>query len=260
MHTAFSWVCNALHMQDASGVACAFVKPRHHIMPVSHVYNLCTLSRSCLDCQHYRPAACISGGTAVAILQTACHGCRWSWLWAFGMGDVSSGLPLARGKSYAEDQRLTDDSELSGADCRTLSKCMSTLVPRQSGLAGQFISQPMSDKAAAYRDMPKIATLACGLTVSLAEGATCISAPHNPLIYQTRITLAAVSSVARVQGMRSDQRVRKRKASTRLPWLLKGSSETRTLQLLKQSPLRDLLLKGLKVSHYASYMLAFASM
>ena len=55
------------------------------------------------------------------------------------MGDVSSELPLARNKSYAEDQRLTDDSELSGVDCRTLSKRMSTLVPPQSSeLAGVF--------------------------------------------------------------------------------------------------------------------------
>ena len=145
-------------------------------------FALCAVHASTATAQHCRPAVCISGGTAVAILQTACHGCRWSWLWAFGMGDMSSGLPLARGKSYAEDQRLTDDSELSGADCRTLSRCMSTLVPPQSGLAGQFISEPMSDKAAACRDLPKTATLACGLTVRLAEGSICLSASHDPLV------------------------------------------------------------------------------
>ena len=46
----------------------------------------------------------------------------------------------------------------------------------------------------------------------------------------------------------------------RLPWLLKECLETRTLlQVIKQSSLQDLLLKVLRVSCYASSMLAFAS-
>ena len=47
----------------------------------------------------------------------------------------------------------------------------------------------------------------------------------------------------------------------RLPWLLKESLETRTLlRSTKQSPLRDLLLKDLKVRCCASYMLDFVPM
>ena len=163
MRTAFSCINAALCMQDSTGVACAFVKPRHPIVPESACIPnlpLCALHALRELC---RPAVCIPNGPLWPYRQTTSHGCRWSWLWAFGMGDMSSELPLARNKSYAEDQRLTDDSELSGADCRTLSKRMSTLVPPQSfGLAGLSISGPMSDRAAACNDVPEFATMACG--------------------------------------------------------------------------------------------------
>lgn len=72
--------------------------------------------------------------------------------------------------------------------------------------------------------------------------------PPTTTAFPSQMTLAKISHVPCGQDMISGLRVERKKASTRLPWLLTESLETKTLlQLAKQSPLQDLLLKALKV-------------